>query len=101
MKRDNITKLNIKLRIELFMVCMVLIFTFFVGCTSNGEEGKVDPKSEETLESPPKARKKVETNFKGPELIKKLNELELEEQKDYERRQKKILQNRPKIRISL
>lgn len=51
MKRDNITKLNIKLRIELFMVCMVLIFTFFVGCTSNGEEGKVDPKSEETLES--------------------------------------------------
>ena len=53
------------------------------------------------LESPPKARKKVETNFKGPELIKKLNELELEEQKDYERRQKKILQNRPKIRISL
>ena len=53
------------------------------------------------LESPPKAIKKVETNLKGPDLIKKLNELELEEQKDYERRQKKILQNRPKIRISL
>lgn len=53
------------------------------------------------LDPPPKARKKLETNFKGPDLIKKLNELELEEQKDYERRQKKILQNRPKIRISL
>ena len=30
-----------------------------------------------------------------------INFSELEEQKDYERRQKKILQNRPKIRISL
>ena len=53
------------------------------------------------LEPPPKAIKKVETNLKGPDLIKKLNEIELEEQKAYERRQKIILQSRPKIRISL
>jgi len=51
MKRVNITKLNVKLRREILLLCIMLISAVFVGCSSFGQEERSDPKPEETLES--------------------------------------------------
>lgn len=48
---------------------------------------------------PKKVKKQVPRYY--TDLRKTLDELEAREQKEYERRQKRILQSRPKIRISL
>ncbi len=51
MKQDNTTKLSVKLRREILLLCIMLISAVFVGCASEGDEEKIDPKLEETLET--------------------------------------------------
>lgn len=51
MKQGNTTKLNVKLRREILLLCIILIFAFFVGCSSFEKEEQSDPMPEETLES--------------------------------------------------